>query len=66
MKYIYRHHLNIINGSLSKALSNIIFFCIREGLKKKSAEFSALFKTHPPHSQSAEKKIKITWSKNHF
>ena len=23
--------------------------------KKKSAEFSALFKTHPPHSQSAEK-----------
>jgi len=43
---------------------------IREGFKKKkkkkSAEFSALFKTHPPHSQSAEKKIKITWSKNHF
>ena len=28
--------------------------------KKESAEFSALFKTHPP------KKIKITWSKNHF
>ena len=45
MKYIYRHHLNIINGSLSKALSNIIFFCIREGFKKKKrAEFSALFK----------------------
>ena len=29
---------------------------LREGFKKKSAEFSALFKTHPPHSQSAEKK----------
>ena len=26
--------------------------------KKKSAEFSALFKTHPPHSQSAEKNNK--------
>ena len=30
---------------------------LREGLKK-SAEFSALFKTHPPHSQSAEKNKK--------
>ena len=29
----------------------------REGFKK-SAEFSALFKTHPPHSQSAEKNKK--------
>ena len=26
--------------------------------KKKNAEFSALFKTHPPHLQSAEKKDK--------
>ena len=33
---------------------------LKEGLKK-SAEFSALFKTHPPHLQSAERKIKITW-----
>ena len=54
MKYIYRHHLNIINGSLSKALSNIIFFCIREGLKKKSAEFSK--PTHP--TRKVRKKIK--------
>ena len=31
-------------------------YYLREGFKKKkSAEFSALFKTHPPHSQSAEK-----------
>ena len=29
-------------------------------------EFSILFKTHPPHPPSMEKKIKITWSKNHF
>ena len=34
--------------------------------KKKSMEFSILSKTHPPHSPSMEKKIKITWSKNHF
>ena len=40
---------------------------LREGFKKekKSAEFSALSKTHPTHSQSA-KKIKKTLSKNHF
>ena len=40
-------------------LSIIFFiFCLkpslREGLKK-SVEFSTLFKTHPPHSQSVEK-----------
>ena len=39
---------------------------LREGFKKKSMEFSILSKTHPPHSPSMEKKIKITWSKNHF
>ena len=41
-------------------------------VSKKSAEFSALFKTHPPHLQSAEKNkkkhgLKIILSKNnHF
>ena len=54
--------LSVCSSVCLSFLSDIV---LREGLKKKS-EFSALFKTHPPHSQSAKKKIKITWSKNHF
>ena len=52
------HHKNIF-------WPHHIFSCfleVREG-KKKSMEFSILSKTHSP---SMEKKIKITWSKNHF
>ena len=39
--------------------TNWCCFFVRKGRfkKKKNAEFSALFKTHPTHSQSAEKKI---------
>ena len=38
-----------------KMTKNIRFLApIREGFKR-SAEFSALFKTHPPHLQSVEK-----------
>ena len=68
MKYIYRHHLNIINGSLSKALSNIIFFCIREGFKKqkKVQNFPDFSKPTQPTRKVRKKIKKITWSKNHF
>ena len=42
-----------------------------EGIRKRSAEISALFKTHPPHLQSVEKnKNNMVWklflSKNKY
>ena len=63
---------NLINYSLFHyEIQTITYFCFWEGFKKKSAEFSALFKTHPPHSQSAEKNkkkhgLKIILSKNKY
>ena len=55
------------NMNVSNVITELIFQQLLEYIKrlniqlgkvskKKSAEFSALFKTHPPHLQSAEKK----------
>ena len=54
---------NMVNFIYSKVKNRFIPLKLRNCLgkvskKKKSAEFSALFKTHPPHSQSVGKKIK--------
>ena len=50
---------------LSHVAEYIILRMYKGRFQKNTVEFSTLFKTHPPHLQSA-KKIKITASKNHF
>ena len=51
-------YLNYVTSTKLKKVYDKNIKPVREGFKKKkkSAEFSALFKTHPPNSQSAEKK----------